>query len=65
MTRLKRKITKEQYDRAMENRGYIVSKDYGDIFSESEICGYGVYSAMADMVDGEYYVKFYMGSSCD
>jgi hypothetical protein len=65
MTKYKREITKEQYDRAMENRGYITSQDEADIFSMAELCGYGVYSAMADMVDGKYYVKFYLGGSCD
>lgn len=65
MRKLYRKITKDQYTRAMLNRGYISSEDIGDIFPIEERCGYGVYSPMADIKDGEYVVEFYLGNSCD
>lgn len=65
MTKLSREITKEQYDRAIGHRGHIAGEDYEDIFTKAELCGYGVYSAMAYERDGKYYVGFCLGSSCD
>ena len=61
----KREISKEIYDRAMENRGYITSGDMDTVFSEAELCGYGIYGAKAAEEDGKYYCHFSMGSSCD
>lgn len=58
-------ISKEVYDRAMENRGYIVNKDMKELFSISQLCGNGVYSAMAFEKDGKYYCSFWLGSTCD
>lgn len=60
-----RKISKEQYTRAMLNGGRICSEDMDDIFSTTEQCGRGIYSAQADMEDGEYIVKYTIGDSCD
>lgn len=61
-----KKITKEQYNRAInEHNGYIAEEDMGDIFSQSEICGYGCYGARATIIDGEYYVTYWLGSTCD
>jgi hypothetical protein len=66
MVSCKRKITKDVYDRAMQNKShYIASEDYEKVFDVSEICGYGVYGAIAKEIDGEYYCLFDMGSSCD
>ena len=65
MTKYTRKITKEQYDRAMLNKGFITKEDEKDIFSISELCGYGVYMPRAIEHHGEYYVSFNLGSSCD
>lgn len=70
MRYLERSITKEQYDRAQLNRGYITEEDELDIFDEAERYGYGVYGAVArEKTDDEgntaYYVLFSMGSSCD
>ena len=60
-------ISKEVYDRAMENRGYITSGDMSELFTESQLCGYGVYGAMAfiDNVTGKYMCRYDMGDSCD
>lgn len=55
----KREITEEQYKNATEKH------DSTDIFSYSEICGYGVYSTRYFEEDGKYYVSFELGSSCD
>jgi hypothetical protein len=60
-----RKITKEQYERAMANRGYIAKEDEKDIFSESERWGYGVYGDQVAEKDGEYVVNYQIGSTCD
>ena len=62
---LRKEITKEIYDRAMENRGFITSEDESKIFSVSQLCGYGVYMAMAHEENGEYYCTYQMGSTCD
>ena len=60
-------ISKEVYDRAMENRGYITSADMSELFTESQLCGYGVYSAIAyqDEVTNKYMCRFSLGDSCD
>lgn len=60
-----RTITKEVYDRAQENRGYITGADMQSVFTDAERCGYGVYGARADKTDDGYVVRFSMGDSCD
>ena len=65
MTRYTRKITKEQYERAMLNKGFLTNEDENEVFSISEMCGHGVYMPIAIERDGEYYVSFMLGSSCD
>ena len=61
----KRKITKDIYDRAKANGGGIASDDILEVFTSSELYGYGVYSTRVHEENGEYYVSFSMGSSCD
>ena len=58
-------ITKDVYDRAMENRQYITPEDKAKLFTEAQLCGYGVYSAMAYEKDGKYFCSYCMGSTCD
>lgn len=65
MRRCRRRITKEQYERALENGGHIYITDRPDVFSESERFGYGVYSDLVFKRDGEYLVSFLMGETCD
>ena len=60
-----REITKDQYDRAMQNRGYLTNADKDDVFSVAELCGYGVYGAIVFEKDGKYYVGYSIGDSCD
>lgn len=61
-----RKITKEQYDRAKtQNAGHLLSADEKEVFSASELYGYGVYSTFVYQLDGEYYVSYCIGDSCD
>lgn len=65
MERLTREITKEQYDRAMANSGYITEADKLEVFSVSELYGYGVYSPMVRNDNGKFMVSFLRGESCD
>ena len=60
-------ISKEVYDRAMKNGGYITSADEKELFTQAQLCGYGVYSDMAyiDEETGKYMCRYSMGSSCD
>lgn len=61
----KREITKEVYDRAQDNRGYITGADKRALFSDAELFGYGLYSARAHEIDGKYYMSYGLGDSCD
>ena len=65
MTKLKRKITKEQYERALQNHGYITNKDKEIIFNVCELYGYGVYSPIVAKEGEEYVVNYYIGETCD
>lgn len=62
---IKKEISKDIYDRAKENRMYIVSEDMSKVFSISQLCGYGVYLPIVSEDNGKYYVNYYLGSSCD
>ena len=65
MRHFTRKITKEQYDRAKKNAGYITEADEKEIFDDSERLGYGVYSPVACETDNGYIVSYMLGDSCD
>ena len=65
MSKYRRKITEEQYKRALTNRGCICAEDMDDIFLPEEQCGYGIYCTQVDLQNGEYIVNFEMGDSCD
>lgn len=65
MTEHRRKISKEIYDRAKERKGCLTREDYGKVFDDTELMGYGVYGARAYEENGEFFVWFQMGSSCD
>lgn len=65
MTYHKREITKDQYERAMQHRGYIAPEDKEDIFDLSERLGYGVYGTQVVKEGDKYYVEFELGDSCD
>lgn len=62
---LTREITKEQHDRAVNNRGYITKEDAEEIFTPAELCGYDVCSAIAAKVDEKYIVRYALGDTCD
>ena len=59
MVPIKREITKEQAEKALHEN------DWSNIFSQSEVCGYGVYGERVREEDGKYFVEFYRGESCD
>lgn len=59
MVPIKREITKEQAEKV------IYENDWSNIFSQSEVCGYGVYGERVREEDGKYFVEFYRGESCD
>ena len=60
-----KKISKEVYDRAIANNGHITSEDELTVFNEIERWGYGVYRTNVIERDGEYFVRYELGDSCD
>ena len=71
LIRAEKAITKEQYDRAQLNNGYVTEVDLQEIFSTSELCGWGVYSPIAckrySEATGEttYIVSYTTSTNCD
>lgn len=55
-----RRLTDEDLRKVMENDG-----DVYCLFSEAQIMGYGVYGANIIELDGEKYLRYSMGDSCD
>lgn len=69
LIRSEKPITKEQYERAQLNNGFISNKDMGEIFTISEFCAYGVYSPIAckrynEATDETTYIVSYTTSTC-
>ena len=60
-----RKITKQQYVRALANNGYLTDEDENDVLTEAERLGYGATTGRVSEKDGEYYVSCHMYDSCD
>lgn len=60
-------ISKEVYDRAVENRGYITDADEKELFDVCQLYGYGVYNdkVYIDEATGKYMCQFDLGESCD
>lgn len=71
LIRAEKPITKEQYDRAQDNHGYITEEDMPSIFTESEICGYGIINPVACVMynfandSKKYFVRYETSNSCD
>lgn len=65
MTQHRKPITKEQYERAIANNRIIPDADRGEIFDSAELYGYGVYCPTAIEENGEYFVEYELGSTCD
>ena len=60
-----KEISKEVYDRAVENKGRIAREDINDVFDISILCGYGVYGTSVREENGKYYCDYQRGSTCD
>lgn len=61
----KREITKEQYDRAVNNRGYLVREDELTVFTDSELIGYGFVPLRVEEDGGQFFVNYIAYDSCD
>ena len=69
LVRAERPITKEQYERAQLNSGFIAKEDMHDIFTDDLLYGYGVYSPIAHKrynkaTDETTYAVSYTTSTC-
>ena len=60
-----KEISKEIYDKAMENNGHIPKDMEEQVFGIAVLCGYGLYGNRVKEEDGKYYVTYNRGSSCD
>lgn len=58
-------VTKDVYDRAQQNRGYMISKDQDKFFSDAILYGYGLYNCRVQEKDGKYICTYETGSTCD
>ena len=71
LIRSEKPITKEQYERAQLNNGFMTEADLQEIFSMADLCGYGVYSPIAcarySAATGEttYIVSYTTSTNCD
>lgn len=59
MKTITKQITEEQYNKAVNEH------DVTGVFSQQEVCGYGVYNERYYAQDGKYFVSYQLGSSCD
>lgn len=69
LIRSEKPITKEQYERAQLNNGFISEADLQEIFSMADLCAYGVYSPIAcarysEATGGTSYIVSYTTSTC-
>lgn len=71
LVRAEKSITKEQYERAQLNNGFIPDEDMDEIFNATLLCGYGVYSPVAyvrhnkETKGMEYIVEYITSTCCD
>lgn len=71
IVRAEKPITKEQYERAQINNGYVVEADLQEIFSMADLCAYGVYSPIAckrhnaSTDETTYIVSYSTSTDCD
>lgn len=65
LTYFNRKITREQYDRAVQNNGYVLREDRESIFTDAERIGYGAEASSVFERDGVFYARCSMYDSCD
>lgn len=60
-----KEISKEVYERSLACHHMITIADYNEVFSESEIIGYGLYGNRTYKDGDKYYVQYQTGTSCD
>lgn len=61
-----RKINPEQYNRAVQNKGYLTPEDEKEIFSDADRLGYGAVSGSVFELDGDgFYVHYSISDTCD
>lgn len=68
MTKCKREITKEQYDRIMEasnGKGFVPDNIVDEFFNASVVWGYGLYGTSVAVEDGKYVLYYTIGDSCE
>ena len=71
LIRSEKPITKEQYERAQLNNGFMTEADLQEIFTMADLCAYGVYSPIAcarySKTTGEttYIVSYTTSTNCD
>ena len=71
LIRSEKPITKEQYERAQLNNGFISEADLQEIFNQSELYGWGVYSPIAcaryskATNETTYIVSYTTSTNCD
>ena len=60
-----RQITKEQYARAVNNRGYLTKDDTNAVLTDAERYGYGASAGTVYEQGGKYFVSCHRYNSCD
>ena len=60
-----REISKEEYDKAMDNGGRLTGDQELEILGGAYVYGYGLYGTAVYQEDGKYMVSFRHGDSCD
>lgn len=58
-------VSKEVFDRAQANRGYMAGEDIRELFDDSILCGYGLYDCRVKQDGDKYICTWWHGSSCD
>ena len=71
LIRSEKPITKEQYERSQLNHGFIADEDMEVIFSQADLCGYGIYNAVgcarynAETGTTTYVARYTTSTNCD
>ena len=58
-------VSKDVYERAKANRGYMAKEDEEKLFSDSILYGYGLYCCVVREKDGKYICSYEIGETCD
>lgn len=58
-------VTRDVYQRAEANGGFMASEDKPKYFSDAILIGYGLYGCMVREEGGRYLCSYMIGSSCD